>query len=128
MQLNELLSWADIITIHVSASKENPLFIGDDEFRLMKKGACIVNVARGGLLDEGALYAALKEGKLSGAALDVFQEEPYRGNLVELQNVILTPHIGSYALEARTGMEMDAVKNLIEGLVDCEKQTDGISR
>jgi D-3-phosphoglycerate dehydrogenase len=116
MQLENLLSWADIVTIHVSGSKVNPLFIGDEEFRLMKDGACIVNVSRGGVLDERALYAALKDGKLSGAALDVFQEEPYCGNLIELENVILTPHIGSYALEARTGMEMDAVKNLIEGI------------
>ena len=82
----------------------------------MKKGAWLVNVSRGGVVDEEALYQALKRGHLSGAALDVFVQEPYTGPLKELDNVILTPHIGSYAKEARVKMEMEAVENLIRGL------------
>jgi D-3-phosphoglycerate dehydrogenase len=68
------------------------------------------------VVDEEALSQVLQEGWLSGAAVDVFEQEPYTGPLAKLDNVILTPHIGSYAVEARVNMEVQAVKNLIEGL------------
>ena len=84
----------------------------------MKDNSWLINASRGGLVDETALYSALKEGKLSGAALDVFDNEPYEGPLRSLDNVILTPHIGSYAKEGRIQMEKDAVQNLINGLTD----------
>jgi D-3-phosphoglycerate dehydrogenase len=109
----ELFNWADIISIHVSTTER---LIGEREMRLMKKGALIVNTSRGGVIDEEALYRSLKEGYLSGAALDVYEKEPYTGSLRELDNVILTPHIGSYAKEARVEMEMQSVKNLLKGL------------
>ncbi|MDI6688200.1 MAG: NAD(P)-dependent oxidoreductase, partial [Desulfobacterales bacterium] len=89
--------------------------IGKEEFKKIKKGAWIINVSRGEVIDETELYNALKEGHLSGAALDVFEEEPYTGLLKELDNVILTPHIGSYAKEGRINMEIEAVKNLLDG-------------
>ncbi len=108
-----LLKWADIITLHVST---NGIILGEKEFRLMKKGAWLVNVARGGIINEAELYRGLKEGRIGGAALDVFQEEPYNGPLREFDNVILTPHVGSYAREARIKMEMQAVENLLKGL------------
>jgi D-3-phosphoglycerate dehydrogenase len=82
----------------------------------MQKGAWLINGSRGGLVDEEALYWALKDGYLSGAALDVFANEPYTGPLCELDNVILTPHIGSYAIESRIEMELQAVRNVIKGL------------
>jgi D-3-phosphoglycerate dehydrogenase len=82
----------------------------------MKKGASIINTSRGGVVDESALYENLKNGRLSGAAIDVFEQEPYTGPLKELENVILTPHIGSYAKEARVEMEKQAVENLLKGL------------
>lgn len=110
-----LLSWADIITIHMSGSSSSKPIIGEKEIRMMKVGAWLINTARGGLVDEKALYKALKDHHLSGVALDVFEREPYMGQLSELSNVILTPHIGSYAREARVGMELEAVKNLLEG-------------
>ena len=69
-----------------------------------------------GLVDENALYNALSTGKLSGAALDVFKDEPYKGALTELPNIVLTAHVGSYAKEARILMEEQAVKNLLQGL------------
>lgn len=69
-------------------------------------------------MDEEALFKDLKDGHLVGAALDVFKKEPYNGPLKELENIVLTPHIGSYAKEARIEMEMQAAKNLIEGLRD----------
>ncbi len=69
-----------------------------------------------GGVDEAALYQALKEGRIAGAALDVFEQEPYAGPLIECDNVILTSHIGSYATEARVEMETEAARNLIAGL------------
>lgn len=113
MSLDKLLAWSDIVTIH--ASGKEPL-LGHEELRKMRKGSWLVNCARGGMVDEKALYQLLKEGWLAGAALDVFDKEPYEGPLSELDNVILTCHIGSYAVESRVEMEAQAVKNLIEGL------------
>lgn len=115
LSFDELLDWADIITIHVSVSEK---LIGEKEFESMKKGAFIVNTSRGGVIDELALYKYLANDYLSGAALDVFEEEPYIGPLKELDNIILTPHIGSYAKEARIEMERQAVENLLRGLSD----------
>ena len=115
LELDELLHESDIVTVHVSGKYEKPL-LGGREMEMMKKGSWLINVARGGVVDEDALYNALKDGRLAGAALDVFEREPYNGPLKELDNVILTPHIGSYAKEARVEMEMQAAKNLIEGL------------
>ena len=115
MELDELLRKSDIVTIHVSGKYEKPL-LGAKEIEMMKEGAWIVNVARGGVVDEKALLNALKDGRLAGAALDVFEKEPYNGPLKNLENIILTPHVGSYAKEARTQMEMQAAKNLVDGL------------
>jgi len=113
MSLKDMLCWADIVTIHVGVHEK---LMGEKEFQCMKKGALLINTSRGGVVDESALYEYLKNGNLSGAALDVFEEEPYFGALKELDNVILTPHIGSYAKEARVEMERLAVENLLKGL------------
>lgn len=107
----ELLRWSDIITIHASSTDK---ILGEKEFNVVKKGAWLVNVSRGETVSEAALFRALKTNKISAAAIDVFEEEPYRGMLKKLDNVILTPHIGSYAKEARIGMELEAAKNLIK--------------
>jgi Phosphoglycerate dehydrogenase and related dehydrogenases len=115
MEMDELLRKSDIVTIHVSGKYGKPL-LGAKEIEMMKKGTWLVNVARGGVVDEEALFNALKNGRLAGAALDVFEKEPYNGPLKNLENIILTPHIGSYAKEARVEMEMQAARNLIEGL------------
>ena len=107
-----LLSWADIISIHSSLLSKKAI-LGEKEFRSIKKGSYIINTSRGGMMDEEVLYSALKSGHVAGACLDVFDKEPYKGKLTELDNVILTPHIGSYAREARIKMEIDAVQNLL---------------
>jgi D-3-phosphoglycerate dehydrogenase len=112
----ELLAWGDIVTLHCSAGSNDGPIIGKKELKKMKKGAWLINGARGGLVDEEALYWALKDDHLSGAALDVFENEPYTGPLCELENVILTPHIGSYAKESRIEMELQSARNLIKGL------------
>ncbi|MDD4910437.1 MAG: phosphoglycerate dehydrogenase [Candidatus Omnitrophica bacterium] len=111
--LDELLAWADIVSVHASFAGQ---IIGQAEIRTMKKGSYLLNLSRGGAVDHDALYQALKSGYLSGAAIDVFEQEPYTGQLRDLDNVILTPHAGSYAREARIDMELQAVKNLIKGL------------
>jgi D-3-phosphoglycerate dehydrogenase len=90
----------------------------------MKKGAFLVNLSRGGIVDEDALYQALKNQHLAGAALDVFEQEPYTGPLKGLDNVVLTSHIGSYARETRLEMEMQAVKNLLKCLTSLSGAKD----
>jgi D-3-phosphoglycerate dehydrogenase len=116
MSLDELLSQADIVSLHLSGGVNNAPLLGDRELRSMKQGSWLINCARGGMVDEETLSQVLQEGWLSGAAVDVFEQEPYTGPLAKLDNVILTPHIGSYAVESRVDMEVQAVKNLIEGL------------
>lgn len=116
VNFEELLRNSDIVILHMSYSPENKHYIGKKQIALMKKEAFLVNVSRGEVIDEEALYNALKKGQIAGAALDVFEKEPYNGVLKELHNVVLTPHIGSYAKESRVEMEMEAVKNLLSGL------------
>ena len=87
-----------------------------EQISKMKPESILINASRGEMIDEEALYKALKEKKIMGAGLDVFNDEPYSGALTELENVILTPHIGSYAKELRIQMEIEAVENLIRGL------------
>lgn len=116
MTLDELLSQADIVSLHLSGGVINAPLLGGRELRNMKQGSWLINCARGGIVDEEALCKILQEGWLSGAAVDVFEQEPYAGPLARLDNVILTPHIGSYAVESRVDMEFQAVKNLIKGL------------
>jgi D-3-phosphoglycerate dehydrogenase len=111
-----LISTADIISLHVPGNPDKTYLIGEEEIKQMKDGAFFINISRGGIADEAALYNALKTNKLRGAAIDVFSEEPYAGPLTELDNVVLTPHIGSYAEEGKLIMEVDAVKNLIAAL------------
>lgn len=111
----DLLSWADIVSIHSSFCEEGQFIIGAEELKLMSN-SFLVNTSRGRFVDEVALYEALKDGALAGAALDVYMTEPYQGNLGELDNVILTPHIASSAKEGRAVMEMEAVQNLFRGL------------
>lgn len=116
LSFNELISTCDVICVHVSTDSNSGYLISEKEFKTMKKDSFLINVSRGGVVDEKALYKYLKNGKLSGAAVDVFEEEPYNGVLIELDNVILTPHIGSYAKEARLEMELESVRNLLNEL------------
>lgn len=115
----DLLKWADIISIHVNSGEA---ILKEKDLRAMKKGALLINTSRGGAIDETALYDLLKEGHIGGAAIDVFRKEPYEGKLSQLENVILTPHVGSYAREARVNMEREAVENLLKGLEERQAQ------
>jgi D-3-phosphoglycerate dehydrogenase len=116
LPLEELIKESEILCVHISYSEANRYLIGKKEIKSMKKGAYLVNLSRGGIVDEDALYQSLKGGHLSGAAVDAFEQEPYTGPLRELDNIVLTPHIGSYARESRLEMEIQAVKNLLESL------------
>ena len=115
--LDRLLAEADIVTLHVPSQKSQTHFLDADRIASMKRGAILVNTARGGLVDESALVAALSDGRLSGAAIDTFENEPYTGPLTKLPQVVLTAHMGSYAEEARGIMEREAADNLVRALV-----------
>ena len=117
-----LLRTCDIISLHLPFTESNYHLIGVKQLALLKKNAILINCSRGGIVDEHALYRVLKDGRLAGVGLDVFEQEPYQGPLVEFDNVILTPHIGSYAREARINMETEAVTNLIQGLRSLKKK------
>lgn len=116
ISLHDLLSRSDIVSLHVSLSDATFHMIGEEELSLMKKDAVIINTSRGGLIDEKALNEALKNGRIGGAAIDTFEEEPYIGSLTELNNLILTCHMGSSAVETRKQMELETVTNLINAL------------
>jgi D-3-phosphoglycerate dehydrogenase len=115
--LDNLLSHCDIITLHLAHEPGAGPIIGEEEIARMKKTAFLINMARGEVLDENALYNALNEERIRGAALDVFSVEPYHGPLVKLDNVVLTPHLGPYAREGRLRMEVAAVQNLLNVLL-----------
>jgi len=100
--LNTLLSSADFITLHVPLTDETEHLINEQRLGLMKKTTYIINTSRGAVIDEQALYKALKEGKIAGAALDVFEVEPPTNMaLIQLPNVVCTPHIGAQTVEAQ---------------------------
>lgn len=114
--LARLLGSADIVSLHASSAGAARLSLGRNELATMKPGAMIVNVARGSMVDDAALFALLKEGRLSGAAMDVYPTEPYSGALCDLPNVILTPHTATLTVETRVAMELEAVDKALRFL------------
>jgi D-3-phosphoglycerate dehydrogenase / 2-oxoglutarate reductase len=116
VEISELLEQSDIVTVHIPPKKDQVPVLGSTELGKMKKSAFLINAARGGVIDEAVLIELLKENIIAGAAIDVFVEEPYNGPFSTLNNVILTPHLGSYASEGKLKMEIDAVQNLINEL------------
>ncbi len=112
LSLEQALVVADIVTVHVNGERE---IIGAGQFDLMKRGVLILNAARGGVVNEQSLMGALDDGKVAGAWLDTFVDEPYQGPLVKYPQVLLTPHVGSLTAECRKQMEMEAVENLLSG-------------
>lgn len=117
LKLEDVLKQADYVSLHVPLTSETTHLLNEQTLGQMKPGAYLINTARGKIVDEVALVYALKTGKIAGAALDVWENEPNpRPELLEMENVILTPHIASATFEARRAMGETAVKNLIEGL------------
>jgi glyoxylate reductase len=115
LALDDLLATSDVVTIHVPLSPETRYLIGDRALALMKPTAYLVNTARGPVVDEAALAAALSAGRIAGAALDVYEREPaVHPALLTLENVVLAPHLGSATVETRTAMAMLAARNVVE--------------
>jgi glyoxylate reductase len=114
VDLDELLASADVVSLHTPLTPETRHLIGARELGLMKPTATLVNTARGAVVDEAALVEALREGRIAGAGLDVFEHEPHvHPGLLELENVVLAPHIGSATVETRAAMAELAARNAI---------------
>ncbi|MBC7346030.1 MAG: phosphoglycerate dehydrogenase [Clostridia bacterium] len=113
----KVLAEADFLTFHLPLSKDTYHLIGPREFDLMRPGVRVLNVARGGIVDENALYEAIKQGKVAGAAIDVFEEEPLRESpLLELEQVVATPHLGASTAEAQVNVAVDVAQDIIRCL------------
>jgi D-3-phosphoglycerate dehydrogenase len=113
--LDELLAQADYMSLHLPKTKDSADMIGREQFARMKKGVRIVNCARGGIINEDALYEALTNGTVAGAALDVFASEPPTDwKLLKLDNVIGSPHIGAATKEAQARVGAEVAQKLID--------------
>ncbi|MBI3312109.1 MAG: phosphoglycerate dehydrogenase, partial [Candidatus Omnitrophica bacterium] len=114
----QLLAEADVVSVHVPLTPQTRHLIGAKEFSLMKRGAYLLNCARGGIVDEEALYKALVDGKLAGAALDVYETEPPVNNpLLKLSQVVATPHLGASTEEAQQNVAIEIAKQVADGLL-----------
>jgi len=109
----EVLKKSDIVSVNVPLKADTKDYIALSELELMQKYAILINSARGGIVNEDDLYIALKKGLINSAAIDVFEEEPYIGNLKELDNCILTCHMGASTIDSRTDMEVQALEEAI---------------
>ncbi|MFA5146122.1 MAG: phosphoglycerate dehydrogenase [Candidatus Omnitrophota bacterium] len=117
VNLKTLFKEADYITVHTPLTEETKGIVSDKEFDIMKKGVRIINCARGGIIDEGALSRAIEAGKIAGAALDVYEKEPPKDSkLLKLDKVVLTPHLGASTEEAQVNVAID-VANTIKDIL-----------
>jgi len=116
-EFEDVLNKADYITVHTPLMKETRHMIDSDAFRQMKDGVHIINCARGGIIDEEALYDALVSGKVAGAAIDVLEEEPFQDHkLLELPQVVATPHLGASTVEAQENVAIDVCHDVLNHL------------
>ena len=109
---------ADIITIHVPLTSQTKNMVKKEQLFSMKEDSIIINTARGGIINEQDLYDVMQTGHLSGAAVDVFDFEPYNGKLREIERCILTAHMGSMSVDCRTNMEIKATEEAIRFLTN----------
>lgn len=119
--METILHESSVISLHLPFSSENKNIINAASFSKMKQDVLLVNTARGGLIDEGALFDFLNINQNAKAYLDTFESEPYNGKLCQLVNVLMTGHIGTYAKEVRLTMEMEAAEKLINFFAKNEK-------
>ncbi len=118
MELDDLVSIADVVSLHLPLTEETRHLIDKSILEKMKEGSILINAARGGIVDEDALYEALQSGKLYGAALDVYEVEPLKeSKLFELDNVVLTPHIGAQTREGQRRAGVEIAKKVAELLI-----------
>ncbi|HAJ56689.1 MAG TPA: phosphoglycerate dehydrogenase [Candidatus Omnitrophica bacterium] len=117
VSLEDIYRNADYITVHVPLTEETTGMISDKQFEMMKPGVRVVNCARGGIVDETALAGALESGKVAGAALDVYVEEPPKGlKLIKFNNVVLTPHLGASTEEAQVNVAIEMAHQISDAL------------
>ncbi|MDP6184548.1 MAG: phosphoglycerate dehydrogenase [Gammaproteobacteria bacterium] len=117
VEIDDLCSRSDFISLHLPVTTETTEIINAERLALMKPSAYVVNTARGSLIDENALYSALKDGQIAGAGLDVFVEEPPVGSpLLEMPNVIVSPHAAGVSRESQDRMGVQAVRNALDVL------------
>jgi len=115
--VDEIVKQADFITVHTPLTKETRHLLGSREFAMMKDGVRVINCARGGIIDEKALYEAILTGKVAGAALDVFEVEPPVDNpLIGLPQVVVTPHLGASTVEAQENVAVDVSEEILKVL------------
>jgi len=113
----DLIKNADIVTLHLPLTEDTYHLIGADELAMFKPTAILINTSRGEMIDEDALYTALKERRIWGAGLDVYEDEPLKDSLLTtIDNVVLTSHIGAHTDEAVKAMGRMAVSNLMKAL------------
>lgn len=118
VSLDELLARSDFITVHTPKTKETINLLDEKAFKKMKKGVYVLNCARGGIINETALYNALVSGKVAGAALDVFEKEPPENNpLIGLEQVICTPHLGASTEEAQVNVAVAVAEQIVDFLI-----------
>src|SRR5438132_13907520 len=119
ISLDDVFSRADFLTVHTPLTNETRGIVGGEAFQKMKKGARIINCARGGLVDEQALFEAIKSGAIAGAALDVFEKEPPPADhpLLALEEVIATPHLGASTTEAQEGVAFTVAEQMRDYLL-----------
>lgn len=126
--LPSLLRDADVVSLHAGRPAAEGAVLGGRELALMKPGSVLVNTARGFLVDEAALEEALRSGRLAGAALDVFHEEPYAGPLAGLPNVLCTPHVATLTRSSRARMELAAAQHIVDHFVPAQRQAPARGR
>lgn len=114
--IDDILSQGDVVTLHVPLTRQTRRMIAADSLKKMKKTAFLINTSRGGVVDEGDLAVALRESWIAGAAIDVFDREPYHGEFTQLENIVLTQHIASCAYDCRARMEIEAVQDTLRFL------------
>ena len=110
---NTIYNEADIISLHVPLTAKTRNLISQKEISQMRPGTLLINTARGGIINEQDLFDALDTGHLGGAAIDVFEKEPYKGNLATIDRCLVTSHMGSMSIDCRTRMEVEATQEVV---------------
>jgi len=118
--MEEIFSVCDFISLHVPLTEETYHMIDEKLLRKMKPTSFLINCSRGGVVDEEALYNVLKEGAIAGAAMDVYEKEPYEGKLAKLDNIVLTPHIGASTKEGQIRAGLICAEQIMK-VLDGEK-------
>jgi D-3-phosphoglycerate dehydrogenase len=110
---DQIYKQADLISLHLPLTVQTRNMIGYNELKSMKEDAIIINTSRGGIINERSLARVLNEGRLAGAAIDVFEQEPYQGELRDIERCLLTSHMGSMSVDCRTRMEIEATEEAV---------------